>query len=196
MRFARAAAEPSPDAGQPVGQTLASFGIHMEGELTEDTGRVLELLYESSFDTAARLAERIVGSAEAEDVASETMIRAARRIEQGHSLAEVERLVPIIAYGLAVDEYRRGEIPAGLGREDDELGQLLGARALTADEADFSAAFDLRVRDLVDVDRDAFILTELRGLTTREAADVLDTPRSTVHRRAEAARLSLRGDIA
>jgi RNA polymerase sigma factor (sigma-70 family) len=43
--------------------------------------------------------------------------------------------------------------------------------------------------------RDAFILTELRGLTEREAADVLDTSQPTVHRRAEAARNYIREEL-
>lgn len=168
----------------------------MEDELTEDTGQALELLYASSFDKAARIAARIVGTAQAEDIASDTMIRAARRLEEGRSLTEVEQLVPLIAFGLAAREYRRGEIPSGLGREDDELGHLLSARALTAAEADFTASFDYGVRDLEDDKRDAFILTELRGLTTREAGDVLDTSHTTVRRRAEAARQTIRREIA
>jgi DNA-directed RNA polymerase specialized sigma24 family protein len=168
----------------------------MEDELTEDTGQALELLYESSFGKATRVAARIVGHAQAEDIASETMLRAAQRLGEGRSLAEVEQLIPLIAFGIAANEYRRGDIPSGLGREDDELGHLLSARARTFEEADFTALFDYGVRALEDDDRDAFILTELRGLTTREAGDVLDTSHTTVRRRAEAARLAVRKEIA
>jgi len=45
-------------------------------------------------------------------------------------------------------------------------------------------------------ERDAWILTELRGLTVREAADVLGTSFKTIHRRAEAARNYMQKELA
>ena len=44
------------------------------------------------------------------------------------------------------------------------------------------------LRQVEYLDRNAFILTELRGLTTYEAADVLGIDQSTVSRRADRAR--------
>lgn len=139
------------------------------------------------------MAASILDDAAAEDVAMETMIRAGQKIEDGVPLDEVADLVTVIAYGLAVDEYRRGEIPAGLGDRPDQLGALLDARSVSDFEAaDFSLSHDLGLRGLDSAPRDAYILTELRGLTVREAAGVLDTPRNTVHRRAEAARTQIK----
>lgn len=169
----------------------------MRGDfLSEDVGSSLELLYDRTYDDARRVAAKVIGEAGAEDVAMEAMVRAGQMLEDGVPLEEVGELVTVIAYGLAVDEYRRGESPAGLGM-DDQLGALLDARAVSDFEAaEFDVLFDSGVRALEDEQRDAFILTDLRGLTVREAAGVLRTSYPTVHRRAEVARTLLREELA
>jgi DNA-directed RNA polymerase specialized sigma24 family protein len=103
----------------------------------------------------------------------------------------------LVVNGLAIDEYRRRgrEIPAGLARDLDDLleyDQLPRVMPFTADTDEFRTGFDLALRDVPDDERDAYILTDLRGLTTREASGVLDTSHVTVHRRAEAARTFIR----
>lgn len=138
----------------------------------------------------------MLGDAAAEDVASETMIRVAQRLSEGLDPAVVEDLVPVIAYGLAANEYRRGEIPAGLGTEDDWLGELIVSKARTFDQETFAGDFDSTIRHLPGDELRALVLTDLRGLTVREAADVLGTSHMTVHRRRENARLNLRERIA
>lgn len=50
--------------------------------------------------------------------------------------------------------------------------------------------------DVEYLDRNAFILTELRGLSTYEAADVLGIDQSTVSRRADRARRHIKEMIA
>lgn len=138
--------------------------------------------------SATAQAERILGDrAAAEDVAAE----AVTRVVEG----KPEHLLPLIVHGLAVDEYRRRgkEIPAGFLRDDNlELSQ---GQPLSFEDAEFHADFDTVLRELEEPERDAFILTELRGLTVREAADVLDTSKDTVHRRAERARLTVREEL-
>jgi DNA-directed RNA polymerase specialized sigma24 family protein len=52
------------------------------------------------------------------------------------------------------------------------------------------------LRDVEYLDRNAYILTELRGLTTYEAAHVLGIDQSTVSRRADRARRHLKEMIA
>ena len=60
---------------------------------------------------------------------------------------------------------------------------------------ELSTTLNDSLRVLGQEERDAFILTELRGLTEREAADVLDSSQPTVHRRAEAARNYIRREL-
>jgi len=105
--------------------------------------------------------------------------------------------------GLLIDHYRTDshrrehEIPSGLGNVDGDLALTsVDPHTLTLEDVEFRHDFDLALRNLDEDQRDAFIVTELRGLTEREAADVLDTSQPTVHRRAEAARNQLREEIA
>lgn len=101
-----------------------------------------------------------------------------------------------IVDGLLIDAYRRRnlsrEFPVGLLHELDGLAN--GSYEIP-EEPSFPDEFDEAVRGLGDPERDAFILTELRGLTVRETADVLDSSKSTVARRAEAATHSIREEI-
>ncbi|MDE2101492.1 MAG: hypothetical protein KGL39_29875 [Patescibacteria group bacterium] len=60
---------------------------------------------------------------------------------------------------------------------------------------ELSTTLNDSLRVLGQDERDAFILTELRGLTEREAANVLDSSQPTVHRRAEAARNYIRREL-
>lgn len=84
---------------------------------------------------------------------------------------------------------RRQEAPIGLLTDLAELEESLATgRGLPLSLASFPEDFDYAVRGLPESERDAFILTALRGLTTREAADVLDVSHMTVARRADAAR--------
>lgn len=48
---------------------------------------------------------------------------------------------------------------------------------------------------LTELDRQAWILTEMRGLTAREAAPLLGVDHTTVHRRAERARTNLKESL-
>jgi RNA polymerase sigma factor (sigma-70 family) len=55
---------------------------------------------------------------------------------------------------------------------------------------------DMALHTMPDDARDAYILTELRGLTERDAAEMLGVSQPTIHRRAEAARNFIREEIA
>jgi RNA polymerase sigma factor (sigma-70 family) len=89
------------------------------------------------------------------------------------------------------------EIPYGLDLEPVyEQQQLALGRTLTLEAVEFQHDFDRALRALPAPERDAFILTQLRGLTVRDAADELDVSYRTVARRAEAARTLIREEIA
>lgn len=164
----------------------------MGGEnLTDPFGAI----FERQYDTALRVARKMLPESDAEDVASETMLRVGTRLSEGVPADGLEALVPIIAYGLAVDEYRRGEIPAGLGQESDWLGHLIANQALTLEQDEFATAFDAGVRGLTEDDFAAFTLTDLRGLPERTAAGLLGTSQKTVNRRRGSARNFLREEI-
>jgi RNA polymerase sigma factor (sigma-70 family) len=176
--------------------------------LTEDTRGSLELLYDLTFDIARQVAASVVGEDQADDVAMDTMLRASDKLADGVPFEEVADLVPVIAYGIAVDEYRRlrdsreyavdpKELRDTLAELEDNGTTLIQPGAsLTGEEWRFSTDFDAALRSLTSDERDAFILTELRGLTVRDAAPLLGTSHMTVHRRAESARSQIREEIA
>jgi RNA polymerase sigma factor (sigma-70 family) len=146
--------------------------------------------------------------APAEDAVGEALLRQA----EGDP-ASLETLVHMEALNLRRDTLRRydREAPMGLGDalasllhppgapyRPSQTGQLhlTAPRALTIEGAEFHADFDRAVRALPELERDAFILTELRGLDQREAAAVLGIHQSTVSRRHQAAVDAIREEIA
>lgn len=94
----------------------------------------------------------------------------------------------------------RGATDAARRASTDDV-QFVGEHAISQDvfmsidtallRADLSAA----IRSLPATEREAFTLTELRGLTVREAGSVLGVGKDTVARRAEAARTLLQQEL-
>jgi RNA polymerase sigma factor (sigma-70 family) len=170
----------------------------LEGELTQNVQAALAGVFKDSYDQVVSHFARRLDNDTAQDAAALVFAKLASAVEQGNT--DPVRLLPLIvnevAWKGARDAARRREEPAGLAADIAELLELGIARPLTYAEHRFTADFDTAIRALEDETRDAFILTELRGLTTREAGDVLDTSHTTVRRRAEAARLTVRREIA
>lgn len=131
-------------------------------------------------------------------------------------LRRKHRLIPADAEDIASEAFTRmvdegGDDPAVLYRKAQSLAVDLWRRGYSTDEGltthntpsvTFEQAAELRV-DLIRAldalpadERQAFALTELRGLTEREAASLLGVSQKTVNRRAEKARLTLREELA
>jgi RNA polymerase sigma factor (sigma-70 family) len=144
---------------------------------------------------------RKVGRENAEDIVGKAFTRLAEKLEDT-PVKDGPALLGSIVSGLLIDHYRAmdfrraNETPVGLQTElDDELREQRGVPTFTVDTYEFQKDFDSAIRGLDPDDRDAFIVTELRGLPVREAADVLATSKDTVHRRAEAARTIIRQEV-
>lgn len=99
----------------------------------------------------------------------------------------------------AIDSYRQlttrreHEEPRGLLTTEEELAHI---EPWSVERAEFTDSFNHAVVQLDTGDREAFVLTELRGLPQREAAALLGVNQSTVSRRAERARQQIREEIA
>lgn len=100
---------------------------------------------------------------------------------------------------LLADELKRRdrETPYGeLADDDPEVEErILVSRTLPLALASFPASFDSAVRRLTEDERGAFILTDLRGLTLREAGEVLGVSHESVRTRRDAAVSALRREI-
>lgn len=78
----------------------------------------------------------------------------------------------------------------------EKIEPLFAGQAIpTIEGAMFRADFDRAFRGLPREQAEAFALTELRGLTERETAEVLGVHQSTVNRRCEAARTYLQKEL-
>lgn len=160
-------------------------------------------------------ATRLPNPQDAEDFAQRVFERALAG-SKGYDRA----LLFEIARGLLKNEYRDHEreqahLNAHLGRFDNQFedrpfqGAADRARLLdpdgdwgttqspeyTIDDALFTADFDSAVRGLDDDPRDAFILGELRGLTSRESEVVLGVSRTTVAARRREATAAIREEL-
>lgn len=133
-----------------------------------------------------------LGDAEAEDATALVFVRLATAYTAGRA-PNVGLVVNEVVYDVAREMAQR---PITV-----EPARWVGEQTLhlvipdTQERYDFREAFDSALRALPGDERDAYILTELRGLTSRAAADVLGTSRMTTHRRAENARLHVREEI-
>jgi RNA polymerase sigma-70 factor (ECF subfamily) len=169
----------------------------VEGQI--DTFETFENLYRSEYRAMLKHAGRF--GHRSHDVVQEAYA-ALWSIMRTRDVENPRALLYKIAENQALKGYdasrRRNavEIPAGLSHDLAEIEEELAVqRAHTADREEFTAAFDSALRALPGDERDAFILTDLRGLSVREAEGVLDTSYRTIHRRADSARLTLREEI-
>lgn len=150
--------------------------------------------FEQHFERATQQAMRILKDRDrAEDVAAEAV---GRLFTEGKNPKHFK----LVVHGLAVDAYRslQKEQPWGRldDREDLEEKLLFPYPPLTFEDVEFRADFDKAVRDIpVELDRQAFLLTAVRGLTFREAAEILDIDPMSVHRHAERARAQIKEAI-
>ena len=162
-------------------------------------------LYETEDARVFNIARRVLGDdVGAEEVMAQTFARLAERVERdGADYREPDdwrELLGLFAHGLAIDEYRRRQrdpLPLGHAADMEHLfeHELPLGRPMTLERAEFHVDFDRALRGLPAPERDAFILTELRGLSVRDAADALGGHYRTVARRAEAARTLIRKEL-
>lgn len=151
----------------------------------------LRELFDAEYERLAKYLSYHSDPETGEDLASEAFARlAAREVVSGELLWRV---------GLnALTDWQRNRstrpdiltpIPVG---EELRAGE---AGSFTLDHALFRADFDRAFRALPTPLAEAFTVTELRGLTARDAAVVLSLSQPTVTRRATLARALLKGAL-
>jgi RNA polymerase sigma factor (sigma-70 family) len=161
--------------------------------LTKANSDQLLQIWEREYERVVRVAKRRVRDAgHAEDIAMTAFSKLGEAMER-RPVPDPARLLEIILFGLIADVARKAPTRA---KEvlTDELFEPGVQASFTG--VDFPAVFDNAVRGLEKPERDAFILTELRGLTLPEAAGVLNIARSTLALRDKAAREALRKELA
>jgi RNA polymerase sigma-70 factor (ECF subfamily) len=138
----------------------------------------------------------LVDRSHADDLTQETYLRALRglRTFRGDTAARVWLLS--IARRAVVDHFRkqgrRPAVAASLDAEDAALDRIVP----TSPEASGEVSLQMLIADLDDDKRNAFVLTQVHGLSYQEAAEVCDVPIGTIRSRMARAREQLLGELA
>jgi len=134
----------------------------------------------------------------AEDLAVQAFMQLGQKMEAGQA-PDPAGLLNTITHGLVVDVRRKRINGPEVYSLDEELRKDdAWASAISYDppENTFTSDFDRAVRALPEEDRDAFLLSDVRGLLDEEVSEVLDVPLRTVQRRLSRARAAMRKELA
>lgn len=152
------------------------------------------------------VALRLVGSPdEAEDVLQETFIAACQKIKQFKGKARLGTWLYRIATNNGLMRLRRREPALSLDELADSWDEVVEPRLLqpwpedperAVDLTELRAVMEEAIRDLPESLRLAFVLRDIEGLSTQEAADVLGISPAALKVRLHRARLLLRERLA
>ncbi|MFI7540345.1 sigma-70 family RNA polymerase sigma factor [Actinoplanes sp. NPDC049599] len=138
-----------------------------------------------------RFLHHLAGPADLDDLTQETYLRALRSLPGFAGRSSARTWLYTIARRVAVDHVRAAVARPRLARVDDWQGAA--DAATLADRPRFED--DLALRDLLgglsDERREAFVATQLLGLSYAEAAEVCDCPVGTIRSRVARAREDL-----
>ena len=176
--------------------------ISLEALQRKDKAAFAQLVAQNS-DHIYRLALKMLGNPQdAEDILQETFIKAFNNIESFEGRSKISTWL----YRIAVNESlmllrkRKGsliDIDAGIEKDDGEVipQQIvdwccLPEKELMSNES--RQVINQAINTLSDANRAAFLLRDVEGLSTSEAAEVLDISESALKVRLMRARLQLR----
>ena len=158
----------------------------------------LDRIYAEHHARILRYLTRMVGAQDAEDLAQEVFIRAAKAYDGFRHEAKIETWLYRIATHVAVDRLRGTAL-----RRETMLGEELGEVAedgreagSTLEEKTLRRAANECIRNVIyglpENYRTPLILSELEGFTNREIAEILDVSLDTVKIRLHRAKEKLK----
>jgi RNA polymerase sigma-70 factor, ECF subfamily len=169
-------------------------------ELVRETlsGHVLafETLVERYRDVVFRVAARIVGPGDAEDVAQDTFLRAFHRLRQFRGDSTFRSWLLRIAHNSALNALARRRATADLTPERDEeerpaFGDAARTPAEQLEVSERQERLARKLREVQPIHRTVLVLRDLEGLSYEEIAQVTDTPLGSVKGRLFRARREL-----
>ena len=154
--------------------------------------RALDQLVEGSYEQVWRLCARLVDDRCADDLAQDTFIHAVSALPNFRGEASARTWLLTIARNTCIDELRtrrrRRRRDAALGAElliDGQVVEDVGQEVGVSDS----------LARLAPERREAFVLTQLLGLSYQEAAEVCSCPPGTIRSRVARARADLIDDL-
>lgn len=154
--------------------------------MQDETWAILGPLYEERRGELVRHVERIIGPWAAEDVAHDAFLAISRAIMAGKTLADAEAMLWPTAARLALNHIRDEAWEEAM--DLTTISDRIEVPALSAESGLFGSGLNDALDAMPNDYRSAWVLTELRGLSGREAGELLGIDQSTVSRRSEMAR--------
>jgi RNA polymerase sigma-70 factor (ECF subfamily) len=150
--------------------------------------RSLDEFVVAAYGEVRRLCAALVDEASADDLAQETFIRVLRALHRFRGEASARTWMLAIARNTCADELRSRT------RQRRRHRQLVAYQE-TVPQSAHAANVAVEVSDLISrlepERREAYVLTQMLGLSYREAAAVCDCPPGTIHSRVARARVDL-----
>ena len=154
-----------------------------------------ETLVDRHRDLILRVATRMVGPADAEDVTQDVFLRAFHRLRQFRGQAPFRAWLLGIAHNVALNnlsQRRSGKnVPAG---DDAVIAEAEDPQRRPAEELEVSERRDrlaLKLAEVQPTHRTVLVLRDLEGLSYQEIADITDAPVGSVKGRLFRARREL-----
>jgi len=150
--------------------------------------RALDQLVEGIYEQVWRLCARLVDNQCADDLAQDTFIRAVGALPNFRGEASVRTWLLAIARNTCIDELRTRSLQR---RRDASLGAGLSVDGQVVDDVGQEIGVSDALARLAPERREAFVLTQLLGLSYQEAAEVCACPPGTIGSRVARARADL-----
>lgn len=169
-----------------------------------DDHKDFSIIYKEYYPKIVGYLRRLVGEAEAEDVAQETFVKISRSLDGFRGESQLSTWIYRIATNAALDHHRKPSSRQTAKTVDlpDEDDLSSDERALLQDKAplhdtalirkDMNECIRGLVNDLPDNYRVVLMLGDLEGFTNAEIADILDLSLDTVKIRMHRARRHLK----
>ncbi len=161
----------------------------------------LSSLYAQHYPKIAGYLRRLVGEAEAEDVAQETFLKAGKSLNGFRGESSLSTWIYRIATNAAMDHLRK---PGNQNRELPDDGSESGDMIADADSPlldtllirkDMNECIRGIVNSLPENYRSVLVLSEFEGFTNQQIADILDVSLETIKIRLHRARTRLRKEL-
>jgi RNA polymerase sigma-70 factor, ECF subfamily len=153
--------------------------------------RAFEALVERHRDVVVRVAARIVGREEAEDVSQDAFLRAFHRLPRFRADASFRAWLLQITHNAAIDHLNRRRPEPVETIDDDPERAVTRLPAERLESRERMARLERKLRGLSPEARVALVLRDIEGLSYEEIAAITDAPLGTVKVRLFRARRDL-----
>ena len=155
--------------------------------------RAFEQLVERHRDVVMRVAARIVGPSDAEDVTQDAFLRAFHRLQRFRGDATFRAWLLQIAHNAAVDHLnrRRSEPVEDNGEHERSVSEVDRMPAERLEQRERARRLERKLRALSPQHRAVLVLRDIEGFTYDEIAQITSAPLGTVKIRLHRARRDL-----